>query len=60
MNVMRYIFFSVLFLVDLETGFAQKHNIDSLKVSLRGLKDSARIDLLNQIANAYVHIKIDS
>ena len=60
MNVMRYIFFSVVLLVDLETGVAQKHNIDSLKVSLRGLKDSARIDLLNQIANAYVHIKIDS
>src|SRR4051812_6307424 len=40
--------------------FAQKEKIDSLERILPGLKDSARIDCLNELSNCYIYNEASS
>ncbi len=50
----------LLFLTVAVSSFAQKEQMDSLKNVLPALKDSARIDCLNALSNAYIWIDADS
>ncbi|MBA4141228.1 MAG: hypothetical protein H0X70_12180 [Segetibacter sp.] len=50
----------LLFLTVAVSSFAQRKQIDSLKNVLPALKDSARINCLNALSNAYIWVKADS
>ena len=38
-------------------GSAQKDKVDSLKMLFAGLRDTARIDVLNQVSQEYIHVE---
>jgi len=52
---MKNIFFVTFFILALLGGFAQnEHKVDSLKKVLPALHDSARVDCLNELSEAYL------
>ncbi len=56
----KNIFILVFFLLVAIFSFAQREKINSLKIVLPALKDSARIDCVNALSKAYVWVKTDS